>query len=81
MGRTLQWILDAKMAGWVEVVFRDHTWGTTEDGRPVMYQYIEWSEPYQELPGKYVPDSSHGVEINGQAQPPDTRGSEPPPIM
>jgi hypothetical protein len=47
--RTLQWILDAAMSGWVRVISRQHQWGEV-DGKPVMFQYIEWGEPYQELP-------------------------------
>lgn len=48
--RTLSWIMDAHRAGWVVILFRQHTWHVV-DGRPVMFQYIEWSEPYQEISG------------------------------
>lgn len=47
-GRTLQWVMDAAMSGWVKIIYRDHRWVETEEGA-AMLQYVEWSEPYQEL--------------------------------
>jgi len=62
-GRTLQWIMDSAMAKWVTVIFREHSWGE-RDGSPIMFQYIEWAEPYQELPAGANGDAVHNY-VNG----------------
>ena len=80
MGRTLQEIMDGKMAGLYEILHRDHRWAKDDNDLPVMYQYIEWSEPHMELPDKYTNGSANGVQINAKS-PPTSRGGSPPPIM
>jgi hypothetical protein len=68
MGRTLQWVIDASLSGWVQILHRSHQWGEDEQtGQPVMFQYVEWAEPYQELPSRYYdqpgPSGGNGAEL------------------
>lgn len=46
--RTYQEILENIQSGAFELIYRDHTWHTTDDDQPVMFVYIEWSEVYRE---------------------------------
>ena len=49
-GRTYQQVLDAIVAGWfVALCPRKYKW-IEVDGEPRMYVYVEWAEPYNELP-------------------------------
>ena len=48
-GRTLQEIIERKENGWFKVLAWNERWAETDDG-PVMYVFVVWSEPYQELP-------------------------------
>lgn len=79
MGRTLQEVMDASMSGLWKILYRDHQWGESEKGEPVMYQYIEWSEPHMELPKKHQA-ASQGVPVNGQTSTSHSGGT-PPPIL
>lgn len=47
--RTYQEVLDGLIAGWFQLLFREHRWGEDADGTPVMHVYVEWSEPYMEV--------------------------------
>lgn len=49
MGRTLQDVLDGFKAGLYQILLHDHRWVDREHG-PVMFRYLEWAEPYMELP-------------------------------
>ena len=52
-GRTYQDVLDAITAGWFNLLNpREYKWGDNEDGKPTMYVYVEWAEPFQEFTGK-----------------------------
>jgi hypothetical protein len=52
-GRTYQDVLDAITAGWFNLLNpREYKWCDSEEGKPTMYVYVEWAEPYQEFTGK-----------------------------
>ena len=58
-GRTYQNILDGIKANWFQLLGqRQYQWGKSKSGRPVMYVFIEWGEPYLELP----PDKLRAVQ-------------------
>jgi hypothetical protein len=78
MGRTLAAVLDGSMCGLYQILFRDHRWGESATGIPTMFQYIEWAEPYQELPSKYYSGASNGA-TNGHSQ--GSSSSSAPPLM
>ena len=78
MGRTLYEVLDGAVCDLYKVLYRDHRWGQNAGGTPVMFQYIEWAEPYQELPSKYYSGMGNGV-TNGNH--PGSGSSSAPPIM
>jgi len=61
-GRTYQEILDGIKIDWFQLLGeRQYQWGKNKDGRPVMYVFIEWGEPYLELPPDKARTMSAGV--------------------
>lgn len=58
--RTYQEVLDGILSGWFKVLSRKHKW-VDVDGKPVMFVYIEWSEPVLELDMARVMSAQGGV--------------------
>ena len=62
-GRTYQQVLDGILINWFQPLCeRLYKWGKDDDGKPVLYAYVEWGEPYLELPPDKSQEMSPGAK-------------------
>jgi len=59
--RTYRNVLDGIVAGWFKMLCREHKWAESSDGQPVMYVYIEWTEPYMEVDTTRIQSLQGGI--------------------
>lgn len=75
MGRTLQEVMDGCLSGLYRILHRAHQWSEDEDSKqPIMFQYIEWAEPYIEASA-----GISGGNLNGHGTASYPAG--PPPLL
>ena len=77
-GRTLQEILERRENNWFEIKSWNERWFETDDG-PVMFVFVVWSEPYQELPQSVLHGKVATESIAKTVQGISHAGSKPSP--
>jgi len=85
-GRTLQQIMEAKANNnWFVIHDYQTTWGEGEDGKPVMFVYVVWSEQYLELPQSAAQGIVEPIAPTDQGrshvQPNPSPPGSPPPLL
>jgi hypothetical protein len=58
--RTYHQVLEGIVSGWFKALSREHKW-VEVDGKPVMYVYIEWTEPYLEMDMSRIKSLQGGI--------------------